>query len=348
MAPPSAQNNHGSFWGPAQGWRKRRRKLARRVSRGRRGQTTVRRYGHCPPARVTGRRRSRTPGNRAATRTRHSAPGPAPERGRHTGGGCQAAGTGSAGHGLVPGRRGTLGGGLKLRKLDPPPPGNTGPLCGDRQLRGSSPGAGGPAPRTTARTARGLPPGAAAPSTVLSGLCLGEPQGPGRDLGSPLTPAARFPACSWHRRAAGWAWGASPPPLGTPPRFCWSVRRRPGGGARGTAAGDTAASRTPKRTRAVTAAAPLPGVRPRKGTKLETCVRALEAASLVIAQARRPSLTSALRPATPSLSFGAAGGDCQGRGQARGARGPGTGGTPGLGAASRGDVVRGMVCRPPD
>lgn len=348
MAPRSAQNNHGSFWGPAQGWRKRRRKLARRVSRGRRGQTTVRRYGHCPPARVTGRRRSRTPGNRAATRTQHSAPGPAPERGRHTGGGCQAAGTGSAGHGLVPGRRGTLGGGLKLRKLDPPPPGNTGPLCGDRQLRGSSPGAGGPAPRTTARTARGLPPGAAAPSTVLSGLCLGEPQGPGRDLGSPLTPAARFPACSWHRRAAGWAWGASPPPLGTPPRFCWSVRRRPGGGARGTAAGDTAASRTPKRTRAVTAAAPLPGVRPRKGTKLETCVRALEAASLVIAQARRPSLTSALRPATPSLSFGAAGGDCQGRGQARGARGPGTGGTPGLGAASRGGVVRGMVCRPPD
>lgn len=212
MAPPSAQNNHGSFWGPAQGWRKRRRKLARRVSRGRRGQTTVRRYGHCPPARVTGRRRSRTPGNRAATRTQHSAPGPAPECGRHTGGGCQAAGTGSAGHGLVPGRRGTLGGGLKLRKLDPPPPGNTGPLCGDRRLRGSSPGAGGPAPRTTARTARGLPPGAAAPSTVLSGLCLGEPQGPGRDLGSPLTPAARFPACSWHRRAAGWAWGASPLP----------------------------------------------------------------------------------------------------------------------------------------
>lgn len=186
-------------------------------------------------------------------------------------GGCQAAGTGSAGHGLVPGRRGTLGGGLKLRKLDPPPPGNTGPLCGDRQLRGSSPGAGGPAPRTTARTARGLPPGAAAPSTVLSGLCLGEPQGPGRDFGSPLTPAARFPACSWHRRAAGWAWGASPPPLGTPPRFCWSVRRRPGGGARGTAAGDTAASRTPKRTRAVTAAAPLPGVRPRKRSWKPVC-----------------------------------------------------------------------------
>lgn len=57
-------------------------------------------------------------------RTRLGSPGPAPGRGWHAGG--RQPGGGPAGHGLVPGLRGTLGGDFKRRELDRPPPGNAG------------------------------------------------------------------------------------------------------------------------------------------------------------------------------------------------------------------------------
>lgn len=130
----------GSFWGPAQGWRKRRKKRPWRA------QTAITCYGHCPPVEVT---------DGEAQEQDAWQPGSCVDSARrpwaHTGArlahGRAAASRGSTGHGLVPGRRGTLGGGLKLRELDPPPPGNPGPLCWDRWLRGSSRDTGGPAPQ---------------------------------------------------------------------------------------------------------------------------------------------------------------------------------------------------------